>query len=130
MGKEKNILGTDLQPCCKFPMTGFYRDGFCRTGVEDVGLHTVCIRVTDDFLTFSKAVGNDLSTPHPEYDFPGLIAGDQWCLCALRWQQAFEAGAAPKVVLSATHESALEISKLEHFQKHAAQEIKVTDTFI
>lgn len=103
-----------------FPMTGFYRDGFCRTGVEDVGLHTVCVRVTEEFLLFSKAVGNDLSTPHPEYDFPGLIAGDQWCLCALRWKEAYDAGAAPKVVLEATHESALEIALLEQFKKHAA----------
>lgn len=120
MKKEKNILGSDLQPCCTFPMTGFYRDGFCRTGVEDVGLHTVCVRVTEEFLLFSKAVGNDLSTPHPEYDFPGLIAGDQWCLCALRWKEAYDAGAAPKVVLEATHESALEIALLEQFKKHAA----------
>ncbi len=120
--KEKNILGTDLNPCCKFPMTGFYRDGLCRTGEEDVGQHTICIRVTDDFLVFSKAVGNDLSTPHPEYDFPGLIAGDQWCLCALRWKQAYEAGVAPGVIMSATHISALDICPLEAFKKHAVDE--------
>ena len=103
-------------------MTGFYRDGYCRTGQEDVGRHTVCIRVTEEFLAFSKDAGNDLSTPHPEYDFPGLIEGDQWCLCAQRWQEAFEAGAAPKVVLSATHESTLEYVKIEDLKKHAADE--------
>ncbi len=122
----KNVLGEELKPCCRFPLTGFYRDGYCRTGEEDIGQHTVCIRVTEEFLLFSKAVGNDLSTPHPEYDFPGLIAGDQWCLCALRWKEAFEAGAAPKVVLESTHESMLAISPLEHLKKHA---FKDTDTF-
>ena len=122
MFKVKNVLGTELQPCCKFPMTGFYRDGYCRTGVEDAGLHAVCIKITQEFLIFSKRAGNDLSTPHPEFDFPGLIAGDQWCLCALRWQEAFEAGAAPQVILSATHESALAVIKLEDLKKHAARE--------
>jgi len=122
MFKSKNVLGGDLQPCCKFPMTGFYRDGYCNTGEEDTGMHTVCIKLTDDFLVFSKAAGNDLSTPNPEYDFPGLIAGDQWCLCALRWQQAFEAGAAPDVVLESTHESTLEVVKLDDLKKHAVNE--------
>ena len=117
---EKNVLGIDLQPCCKFPMTGWYRDGYCRTGADDFGRHVVCVRVTDEFLAFSKDAGNDLSTPNPESDFPGLIAGDQWCLCALRWQEAFEVDAAPKVVLEATHESALEVLKLEDLKKHAA----------
>jgi uncharacterized protein len=116
--EQKNVLGGKLQPCCKFPMTGFYRDGFCHTGPEDVGRHTVCIRVTDKFLMFSFKAGNDLSTPHPEFDFPGLIEGDQWCLCALRWKEAFEHGAAPDVVLESTHESTLEVIKLEHLQKH------------
>ena len=121
MSKEKNVLGEELQPCCKFPMTGFYRDGFCHTGPEDLGRHVVCVRVTDEFLEFSKDAGNDLSTPMPEGDFPGLIAGDQWCLCALRWQEAFEVGAAPKVVLEATHESALEVLKFEDLKKHAVK---------
>ena len=120
MSEQRNVLGGDLQSCCKFPMTGFYRDGYCRTGVEDVGRHTVCIRVTAEFLTFSYQAGNDLSTPFPEADFPGLIAGDQWCLCALRWQEAFEAGAAPEVVLESTHESTLEVVKLADLKKHAA----------
>ncbi len=119
MGDVKNVLGTRLQPCCKFPMTGFYRDGFCNTSDEDVGRHVVCIRVTNEFLAFSFHAGNDLSTPMPEYDFPGLIEGDQWCLCALRWQEAFEAGVAPRVVLESTHEAALEIIKLEDLKKHA-----------
>ena len=84
MNNPKNVLGKELKPCCKFPMTGFYRDGICRTSPEDIGKHTVCIRATEEFLAFSKSVGNDLSTPRPEMDFPGLIAGDQWCLCAMR----------------------------------------------
>ena len=123
MIKAKNVLGSQLQPCCKFPMTGFYRDGYCRTGAEDVGQHIVCIKVTAEFLAFSQEIGNDLSTPRPELDFPGLIAGDQWCLCALRWQEAFEAGAAPKVILSATHESALEVSRLEDLKAYAVDEV-------
>ncbi|OGX30105.1 MAG: hypothetical protein A2705_03715 [Omnitrophica WOR_2 bacterium RIFCSPHIGHO2_01_FULL_52_10] len=122
MPEAKNVLSTKLQPCCKFPMTGFYRDGYCRTGPEDIGRHTVCIRATEEFLEFSKEAGNDLSTPRPDLDFPGLIAGDQWCLCAQRWQEAFEAGAAPQVILSATEESALEVIDLEDLQKHAADE--------
>jgi len=124
MSIARNVLGTELRPCCKFPMTGFYRDGYCHTGPEDIGRHVVCIRVTEDFLVFSKASGNDLSTPMPEYDFPGLIEGDQWCLCALRWQEALENGAAPKVVLSATHESALEIIRLQDLKDHAAEDIE------
>ncbi len=119
MSDPQNVLGGKLQPCCKFPMTGFFRDGSCRTSVEDIGSHTVCIRVTDEFLKFSFKAGNDLSTPHPEMDFPGLIAGDQWCLCAPRWQEAFENDAAPGVVLEATHESALDFTKLEDLKKHA-----------
>lgn len=117
----KNILGTPLQPCCKFPMTGFYRDGYCRTGIEDLGQHTVCIEVTDEFLMFSKEAGNDLSTPHPELDFPGLIAGDRWCLCAPRWLEAYAAGKAPKVILESTEESALEIIPLEALRQFAVQ---------
>ena len=122
MVKAKNVLGKELQPCCKFPMTGFYRDGYCRTGEEDLGQHTICIRVTAEFLAFSQEVGNDLSTPRPDLDFPGLIPGDQWCLCAPRWQEAFESGAAPEVLLSSTHESALEISRLEDLKAYAVDE--------
>ncbi len=102
-------------------MTGFYRDGYCHTGPEDFGRHVVCIRLTEDFLKFSKEAGNDLSTPHPEIDFAGLIEGDQWCLCAERWQEAFEANAAPEVVLESTHISALEIIKLEDLKKFTAK---------
>lgn len=122
MSEPKNVLGQKLESCCKFPMTGFYRDGYCRTGPEDVGRHTVCVRMTAEFLAFSREAGNDLSTPYPQMDFPGLIPGDQWCLCAARWKEAFESGAAPEVVLSATHESALEIIKLEDLKKHAVSE--------
>lgn len=121
MYPSKNVLGTDLKPCCKFPMTGFYRDGSCNTSDEDYGRHVVCIKVTSKFLAFSKDVGNDLSTPVPDSDFPGLIEGDQWCLCALRWQQAFEEGVAPEVILESTHISALEVLKLEDLKKHAAK---------
>lgn len=117
--KPKNVLGTELKYCCLKPLTGFYRDGFCRTGVDDTGRHTVCIRATDEFLAFSKAVGNDLSTPMPQYAFPGLVEGDQWCLCVLRWREAFEMGAAPQVILEACHESVLNIVSLEDLQKHA-----------
>ena len=119
MPSARNVLGGKLTPCCKFPMTGFYRDGYCRTSAEDLGKHVVCIVATEEFLAFSKEAGNDLSTPHPELDFPGLIPGDQWCLCALRWVEAFEAGAAPKVVLSATDESTLEYINLEDLKQYA-----------
>ena len=119
--QARNVLGGKLQPCCKFPMTGFYRDGYCHTGPEDLGRHTVCIRVTDEFLVFSKAAGNDFFTPQPEFDFPGLIAGDQWCLCALRWQEAFEAGVAPEVILESTHEATLEVVKLQDLKAHASK---------
>ena len=103
-------------------MTGFYRDGYCRTCEEDIGQHTVCIQVTEEFLAFSKEAGNDLSTPHPEIDFPGLIAGDQWCLCALRWLEAYEADAAPNVILSATEKSTLEVIDLKDLKQYAVQE--------
>lgn len=122
MTKLRNVLGGPLKTCCRFPMTGFYRDGFCRTGAEDVGRHTVCIEVTREFLDFSKEAGNDLSTPHPEMDFPGLIPGDRWCLCALRWQEAFEAGAAPKVILSATESSTLDVISLNDLKRHSVEE--------
>ncbi|MGI8786399.1 MAG: DUF2237 family protein [Pyrinomonadaceae bacterium] len=116
--KPKNVLGTELKSCCKKPLTGFYRDGFCKTGADDLGSHTICVRVTDEFLKFSKSRGNDLSTPRPEFQFPGLIEGDKWCLVALRWQEALEANAAPEVVLEATHEAALQFVSLEDLQKY------------
>lgn len=115
----KNVLGGDLEPCSADPLTGFYRDGCCNTGAEDAGVHTVCTRVTAEFLAFSRARGNDLSTPQPTYGFPGLRPGDQWCLCAARWQEALEAGAAPAVVLGATHAATLEWVKLADLQRHA-----------
>jgi len=108
-----------MQSCCNDPMTGFYRDGYCHTGPEDLGVHTVCVRVTAEFLEYSKSRGNDLSTPHPEFGFPGLTAGDKWCLCAARWQEAFEAGKAPRVALMATHKSTLEIIDLKDLKSHA-----------
>lgn len=115
----KNVLGTPLEPCSFDPMTGFFRDGCCNTGAEDVGLHLVCAVMTDKFLAFSKSRGNDLSTPMPMYQFPGLKEGDRWCLCALRWKEALEAGMAPKVVLEATHISTLEFIDLEDLEQHA-----------
>ncbi len=117
-----NVLGGPLQPCCFSPMTGFYRDGFCRTGPGDHGLHTVCAEVTAEFLAFSRRQGNDLSTPLPEYDFPGLVPGDRWCLCVTRWKEALEAGVAPRVVLASTHLSALEFVSREDLQSHAVAE--------
>jgi uncharacterized protein (DUF2237 family) len=99
-------------------MTGFYRDGCCNTGAEDTGMHLVCALMTEEFLAFSKSRGNDLSTPMPEYDFPGLQEGDLWCLCVLRWKEAFQAGCAPKVKLSATHISALEFVELDDLRNH------------
>lgn len=114
-----NVLGEPLQPCSFAPRTGFYRNGCCDTGPEDVGAHTVCAIVTEEFLAFSKAVGNDLSTPRPEYAFPGLVPGDRWCLCAARWQQALEAGKAPRVVLAATHIRALDYCRLEDLKRYA-----------
>ena len=117
--KPKNVLGGELKCCCKKPLTGFYRDGFCRTGVDDTGRHTVCVEVTDEFLEFSMAVGNDLSTPRPEFNFPGLQDGDKWCLCVLRWKEALEAGVAPNVVLEATHEHSLQYVSLEDLREYA-----------
>ena len=111
--KAKNVLGGKLEICCTSPMTGFFRDGCCNTGPEDVGSHTVCVELTAEFLAFSKSVGNDLSTPHLEWGFPGLKPGDRWCLCAPRWLEAHEAGAAPEVVLGATHAGALEFVPIE-----------------
>lgn len=118
----KNVLGTDLLPCCTSPMTGFYRDGKCNTGMGDLGVHVVCAEMTEDFLRFSKTRGNDLSTPLPELGFPGLKPGDRWCLCVTRWQEAFEAGQAPPVILAATHMAALEFVDLEDLQSLALDE--------
>ena len=119
----KNVLGTDLQACSEEPLTGFYRDGCCRTGADDVGVHVICARVTDEFLAFSAGRGNDLVTPRPEFLFPGLKAGDQWCLCAARWQEALDAGVAPPVVLESTHISALEFLNLDDLVRHAVKPI-------
>ncbi len=113
------MLGEPLAPCCFAPMTGFYRDGFCRTGPGDHGLHTVCVEATAEFLAFSRARGNDLITPMPEYDFAGLVPGDRWCLCVTRWKEALEAGMAPPVLLASTHISALEFVTLEDLRRHA-----------
>lgn len=115
----RNVLGGELQDCSNRPVTGFFRDGCCNTSDEDAGSHTVCAVMTDDFLAFSKAQGNDLSTPVPEYGFPGLKAGDRWCLCAPRWEEAFLVGKAPKVYLGATHEGALEYVSLDELKAHA-----------
>lgn len=118
----KNVFGQPLTACSTDPMTGFYRDGCCQTGPGDVGLHVVCAVMTDEFLQFSKARGNDLTTPVPEYRFPGLNAGDRWCLCASRWKEAFDAGLAPQVVLEATHISALEFASLEELKTYAVDD--------
>ncbi|HTS21333.1 MAG TPA: DUF2237 domain-containing protein [Casimicrobiaceae bacterium] len=119
VAEETNVLGGRLEPCSVEPRTGFYRDGCCNTGPEDLGLHVVCARMTAKFLTFSKSHGNDLSTPQPEAGFPGLKPGDRWCLCAGRWREALDAGVAPPVVLSATHEEALAVVSLEDLKRHA-----------
>ncbi|HWL59146.1 MAG TPA: DUF2237 domain-containing protein [Paracoccus sp. (in: a-proteobacteria)] len=116
-----NVLGGALAPCSTVPPTGFYRDGCCNTGPEDSGLHTVCVIVTDEFLAMSKYLGNDLSTPRPEYRFPGLKAGDRWCLCAARFMQAAQEYAAPQVVLEATHQRTLDIVPLELLRAHAVE---------
>ena len=119
MKKGRNVLGQPLETCCTSPMTGFYRDGCCRTGPGDVGLHIVCAEVTAEFLAFSRARGNDLTTPMREHGFPGLQPGDRWCLCVSRWKEALDEGVAPPVVLESTHVSALELVDLEDLQRHA-----------
>lgn len=121
MADARNVLGGPLATCCCNPMTGFFRTGKCETGPEDLGSHTVCARMTAEFLTFSRSCGNDLSTPMPAYGFPGLKPGDCWCLCAARWQEALEAGCAPVVVLAATHEAALDVVSLEDLKSHAIE---------
>ena len=116
---ETNVLGGPLQPCGTRPMTGFFRDGCCRTGPEDLGRHTVCTEVTEEFLVFTARRGNDLSTPVPQFGFPGLVPGDRWCLCASRWQEALDAGVAPPVVLEATHVKAVEVVSIHDLENHA-----------
>jgi len=116
---DLNVLGEPLQPCSADPVTGFYRNGCCSTGPEDQGRHVVCAVMTEAFLAFSKSVGNDLTTPRPEFSFPGLKAGDRWCLVALRWAEAMRAGMAPRVVLAATHQAALRDVKLEDLKRYA-----------
>lgn len=122
MAKKKNVLGTDLAVCCTSPMTGFKRDGFCEMNPDDLGVHVVCAQVTAEFLKFSKKAGNDLGSPVPDHGFPGLKPGDKWCLCASRWKEACDAGVAPPVVLSATHEYALEYVTLKELKEHAVTE--------
>ena len=119
--QRKNVLGGELEPCCYAPKTGYFRDGFCRTDDTDHGRHVICAEMTDRFLYFTRKQGNDLSTARPELDFPGLSPGDRWCICALRWKQAWEAGCAPKVVLKACDESALKIVSLETLKAHATE---------
>ena len=118
-GRQKNVLGGALIPCSVAPMTGFFRDGCCHTSPEDIGSHTVCAVMTNDFLSFSKAAGNDLTTPRAKYGFPGLKPGDSWCLCAARWEQARQAGAAPNVILSATNAACLSVVALKDLRAHA-----------
>lgn len=118
---SKNVFGDNLESCCMDPITGFFRTGNCDTSIEDTGMHTVCVEITDDFLEFSKAAGNDLSTPNPAYDFRGLKEGDRWCLCLSRWVQAYEAGMAPRIYLKATHISALEFIDMDVLQKFSAE---------
>ena len=113
-----NVLGTELIPCSYDPLTGYFRDGCCNTDETDSGSHLICVRVSSEFLEFSKACGNDLITPQPQYRFTGLKAGDRWCLCARRWQQALQAGCAPAVVLESTHSKALEFVTLAQLQAH------------
>jgi uncharacterized protein (DUF2237 family) len=117
----KNVLGQELAPCSLDPVTGFFRNGCCETGPHDVGMHTVCAVMTAEFLEFSKAVGNDLSTPRPDLGFAGLNPGDRWCLCAPRWKEALDAGAAPQVVLESTHEETLAIVPLGVLKDHAVE---------
>jgi uncharacterized protein (DUF2237 family) len=117
--QQMNVLGTDLMPCSYDPMTGYYRNGCCENRGDDPGMHTVCCRVTADFLVYSASQGNDLSTPMPQYGFAGLAPGDQWCVCAMRWKEAFDAGQACDVVLESTHVSTLEYLDLAELKQHA-----------
>lgn len=122
MSDAKNVLGEALETCSMSPLTGFFRDGCCNTADEDRGAHVVCAQLTMNFLMFSRAIGNDLSTPRPEYGFPGLKPGDRWCVCASRWREALEAGVAPPVILAATHERVLDYVSLEDLRAHAFNE--------
>ncbi len=115
----ENVVGTTLKACCFEPKTGYFRDGYCRTDDRDYGTHTVCAIMTKEFLAYTKSMGNDLSTPFPAYNFPGLHPGDKWCLCASRWLEAYNKGVAPKVVLEATHKKSLTIVKLEYLKENA-----------
>lgn len=119
MPQAKNVLGGNLELCCTSPLTGFYRDGFCVTGPADMGTHVICAQVTEEFLRFTRSRGNDLSTPAPQFNFPGLKPGDRWCLCATRWREALEAGKAPPVILTSTHEAALKYVSLEDLKAQA-----------
>jgi hypothetical protein len=119
MDEPLNVFGTPLETCSNNPLTGFFRDGCCNTNDDDLGSHTVCVEVTAEFLEFSRAKGNDLSTPHPELGFDGLVPGNRWCLCAARWLEAYQAGKAPRVWLTRTHQRALEIVPLELLREHA-----------
>ena len=119
---QRNVLGGPLKTCSLEPKTGYFRDGCCHTGPSDMGKHVICARMTDAFLRYSQQMGNDLITPKPQWQFPGLKAGDQWCLCAVRWREAWEAGVAPEVDLEATHEAALKVVSLEALLEHAAMD--------
>ncbi len=119
MTQAENVLGGKLEFCCTSPVTGYYRDGKCNTGGGDLGAHVVCAQMSEEFLAFTKSRGNDLSTPAPMYNFPGLKPGDRWCLCAARWKEALDAGVAPPVILSATHAVALEYVSLDELKQHA-----------
>ena len=119
--EARNVLGGELLPCSNAPKTGFFRNGCCETGPEDRGLHTVCAVMTAEFLAYSQSVGNDLTTPEPDYGFPGLKPGDRWCLCAPRWKEALDAGCAPQVVLEATHEETLAITTLGVLKDYAVE---------
>lgn len=123
MAEARNVLGGELEICCTSPMTGYYRDGKCNTGGGDFGAHVVCAQVTEEFLAYTKAQGNDLSTPVPAFAFPGLQPGDRWCLCASRWKEALDDGVAPPVVLAATHASALEYVTLDELKQHSVDPV-------
>ncbi len=127
LSRHQSVLGKPLKLCSKSPMAGFYRNGFCETGPDDGGLHTVCARVTRRFLDYTRSKGNDLSTPHLEYGFPGLKPGDRWCLCAERWKEANDAGKAPKVILEATHEATLKVvpkDQLNQLREQVGETVK------
>jgi hypothetical protein len=121
MSDAKNVLGEPLQLCCNNPTTGFYRDGYCNTGGQDFGLHVVCAEMTEEFLEYTKSQGNDLSTPRPMFNFPGLKPGDCWCLCASRWEEARQAGVAPPVILESVHIRAIEVISLDILKQYAKE---------